>query len=213
VNAMLRDPAVSPEWRARIKAGAQPVAEALGRLGLSPNALTVLGFAISSLAGAMALAQLWLLAAIVSVSGAAFDLFDGVLARATGRASVFGAFLDSTLDRWGEGIVYAGVAGGCAAAGAPLAAFLASLAMASAFMVSYSRAKAESLGLHGEVGIAPRPERVVVLGVGLAAAGLTGGPAFGPWLQLALGLLFLVSTITTIQRIWHVRRQIAGAAK
>ena len=137
-------------------------------------------------------------------------MLDGALARATGRTSSFGAFLDSTLDRWGEAIVYAGVATGSAAAGAPLAGLLATLAMGSAFMVSYARARAESLGYHGEVGIAPRPERVVILAVGLAAAALGGGPAGGPWLTLALGLLFALSSVTTIQRIGHVRRQAAA---
>lgn len=204
---------VSPrrDMRAGIRDSARPVAVALGRLGLSPNALTVIGFAISCVAGGLAAAELWTAAAAVGVAGAAFDMLDGALARATGRMSRFGAFLDSTLDRWGEGVVYAGVAAGCAAAGAPLAAFVATLAMSSAFMVSYARARAEGLGFHGEVGIAPRPERVVILGLGLAAAGLTGGPAAAPWLTVALVVLFLLSTVTTVQRIVHVRRQAMAA--
>jgi CDP-diacylglycerol--glycerol-3-phosphate 3-phosphatidyltransferase len=213
MSTMLGGTPVSPELRDRAKNATRPVAEALGRLGLTPNALTVLGFGISCAAGALALGEQWLLAAFVSVFGAAFDMLDGTLARATGRTTTFGGFLDSTLDRWGEGIVYAGVAGGAAAAGSTVTAFLAALAMASAFMVSYARAKAEGVGFHGEVGIAPRPERVVLLGLGLLAAGLTGGPGTAPWLALALGLLALVSTITTVQRIWHVRRQSAAAGR
>jgi len=195
------------DLRAVIREGARPVAVALGRLGLSPNALTVIGFGISCVAGGLAAGQLWTAAAVVSVVGAGFDMLDGALARATGRMSPFGAFLDSTLDRWGEGIVYAGVAAGCAAAGAPLAALVATLAMSSAFMVSYTRARAEGLGFHGEVGIAPRPERVVILALGLAAAGLSGGPAAAPWLTVALVVLFVLSTVTAVQRISHVRRQ------
>ncbi len=201
------------DLRAGIRDSARPVAVALGRLGLSPNALTVIGFGISCAAGALAAGQLWTAAAVVSVVGAGFDMLDGALARATGRMSAFGAFLDSTLDRWGEGIVYAGVAAGCAAAGVPLAAFVATLAMSSAFMVSYARARAEGLGFHGEVGVAPRPERVVILGLGLAVAGLTGGPAAAPWLTAALFVLFALSTVTTVQRISHVRRQSMTAGR
>ncbi|MGI8703978.1 MAG: CDP-alcohol phosphatidyltransferase family protein [Candidatus Limnocylindrales bacterium] len=198
---------VSPELRARIRAGALPVAAAFGAIGLSPNMLTLLGFGISAIAAMSAAVELWLLAALVSVGGAAFDLLDGALARLTGRSSVFGAFLDSTFDRWGEAVVYAGIAVGGYGASSRDTVLLAGLAMGAAFMVSYTRAKAESLGFRGEVGIAPRPERVVVLGVGLAAAGLTGGPGAGPWLQLALLLLLTISTITTLQRIKHVQRQ------
>ena len=83
------------------------------------------------------------------------------------------------------------------------------LAAVCAFMVSYTRAKAEGLGFSGEVGIAPRPERIVILGVGLVAAGLTGGPGASIWLQLALGAIVVLTTITVIQRILHVRRQAA----
>ena len=198
---------VSADVRARLRDGARPLATALGRLGVSPNALTLLGFLISCGAAALAAAQLWLAAAAVGLAGAAFDMLDGALARATGRTSRLGAFLDSTLDRWGEGVVYAGIVAGSAAAGVTLAAVLAALAMSSAFMVSYTRAKAESVGFHGEVGIAPRPERVLLLTAGVAAAGLTGGPGSGPWLEAALGVLFVLSAVTTVQRIWHVRLQ------
>ena len=198
---------VSAESRQRLRAAAAPFASGLGRLGLTPNALTVLGFLVSAGAAVVAGLQLWVLAGIVTVLGGLFDMFDGALARATGRTSKFGSFLDSTLDRWGEAVVYAGITAGAVFAGAPAAAFLATLAMSSAFMVSYTRAKAESLGFRGEVGIAPRPERILILVAGLIAAGLTGGPALSPWLQVSLGILFAISTITVIQRIRYVRRQ------
>ena len=198
---------VSGGARDRVRGRVTPFAAALGRLGLTPDALTVAGFGISCAAAALAGLELWLAAALVGVGGAAFDMLDGALARAQERATTFGSFLDSTLDRWGEAVLYAGIAYGGVAAGAPSIALLAPLAMGSAFMVSYARAKAESLGYHGEVGIAPRPERVAILGTGLAAAGLTGGPAASPWLHVALGILFVLSTITTIQRIRHVRAQ------
>ena len=198
---------VSSGLRQRVRGTATPFATVLGRLGLTPNALTVAGFLISGAAAVLAGMQLWLAAGVVSLVGAIFDMFDGALARATGQTSKFGGFLDSTLDRWGEAVVYAGITAGAVYAGAPSAALLAPLAMSSAFMVSYARAKAESLGFGGEVGVAPRPERVLILGAGLIAAGLTDGPAHAPWLQAALATIFALSTITTIQRIWHVRRQ------
>ena len=198
--------------RARIRGAAVPLATGFGRLGLTPNALTVVGFLIACAAAAVAGLELWLVAGLVSVGGGLFDLLDGALARATGQASKLGAFFDSTFDRWGEAVLYAGIAYGCVVAGVPLAGLLATLAMSSAFMVSYTRAKAESLGFHGEVGIAPRAERVVLLGIGLFLAGLTGGPARGPWLQVTLGIIFALSTITVIQRIRHVSIQ-ASAGK
>lgn len=201
------------ERRQRIRAAVQPYAAGLARTGLTPDMLTVAGFLVSCLAAVLAGFQLWLAAGIVSVLGASFDMLDGAVARATGRVSRFGAFLDSTLDRWGEGVVYAGIVAGASLAAQPLAATLAALAMSTAFMVSYSRAKAESLGWQGEVGIAPRPERVVILGLGLIAAGLSGGPAGGPWLQAALAILLITTTITVLQRITYAHRQAAQPTK
>lgn len=201
------------ERRQRIRAAVQPYAAGLARTGLTPDMLTVAGFLVSCLAAVLAGFQLWLAAGIVSVLGASFDMLDGAVARATGRVSRFGAFLDSTLDRWGEGVVYAGIVAGASLAAQPLAATLAALAMSTAFMVSYSRAKAESLGWQGEVGIAPRPERVVILGLGLIAAGLSGGLAGGPWLQAALAILLITTTITVLQRITYAHRQAAQPTK
>ncbi|HET7676495.1 MAG TPA: CDP-alcohol phosphatidyltransferase family protein [Candidatus Limnocylindrales bacterium] len=199
---------VPPALRARIRGGAEPLAAGLGRLGLTPNALTVMGFLISCAAAALCALGIWLPGGVVSLAGAAFDLLDGSLARVSGRTSRLGAFFDSTFDRWGEGVVYAGIVTGGVAAAEPVTAVLAALAMSSAFMVSYTRAKAEGLGFHGEVGVAPRAERVVLLGLGLIGAGASGGIRAGlPWLQAALAVLFILATITTIQRVLHVRAQ------
>jgi CDP-diacylglycerol--glycerol-3-phosphate 3-phosphatidyltransferase len=215
---------VSDDLRQRVRGLAIPVAISLGRIGLTPNALTVIGFAGTCLAGLAAAGQQWALAGGLVLAFGMFDLFDGALARATGRASKFGAFLDSTLDRTGEGIVLAGVAYGAASAGFDFGAGLAALALACASAVTYVRAKAESLGVRGDIGIAPRPERLVVLALGLAVAGLSGGVGefdCGPlfcvntyWLDgnaplaIALGLIALLSAITVVQRIIHVRRQL-----
>ncbi|HEX9045366.1 MAG TPA: CDP-alcohol phosphatidyltransferase family protein [Candidatus Limnocylindrales bacterium] len=211
---------VSPELRARVRRAGEPVALALGRLGFTPNALTLTGFLITTVAAALAAAGLWLAAGVVVLLGGVFDLFDGALARATGRVSAVGAFLDSVFDRWSEGIVFVGIAAGAVVAGFGLGAILSAAAMASAFMVSYTRAKSEALGFTtgtgmAQVGLAPREVRLVVLAVGLVGAGLAGGvgpitaggssgDAGGtPWLGGSLAIIAVFATITVIQRIVH----------
>ena len=196
---------VSPATRDRVRGLATPIATALGRLGLTPNALTLIGFVGTCVAAWAAAEQRWLLAGILLVAFGIFDLFDGTLARATGRVSKLGAFLDSTFDRAGEAIVYVGILAGCLDAGLLLAAFLAPIAMAAAFMVSYTRAKAESLGFSSgnglaNVGLAPREVRIVILALGLLTA---AGPSLDG-LAVALAAIAALATITTIQRVWHV---------
>jgi CDP-diacylglycerol--glycerol-3-phosphate 3-phosphatidyltransferase len=189
-----------------------PIAVGAGKLGLTPNALTVIGFLISGVAAGAAATQMWLPAAALVIFGGSFDMLDGGLARAQNRVTRFGAFLDSTLDRWGEGVVYIGIVAGASAAGFVVGAVLAAAAAVSSFQVSYTRAKAESLKLHGEVGIAPRAERLVLLTIGLVLAGLDGGLAAGArgqlWLAATLGIIFATASITAVQRTWHVRSQL-----
>ena len=132
----------------------------------------------------LAAIEWWLLAGIVATAGSAFDMFDGAVARVTGTTSKLGAFMDSTFDRWGEAVVYLGIVIGCTRAGFDIGVWLAAAAMGSAFMVSYARARAESLGFApgkgmAAVGLAPREVRVVILGIGLVGAGLFGGVAPG----------------------------------
>ena len=223
---------VSPELRARIRGLMTPIAVGLGRLGLSPNALTVIGFLIAVVAAAAAAAQLWLVAGVLVIFGGVFDLFDGALARATGKVSKVGGFLDSTFDRWGEGVVYIGIVWGALDMGIWLPVVLAAVAMSSAFMVSYTRAKAESLGFApgtgmANVGLAPREVRLVILTLGLIGAGLVGTgfqstcetcaggmayPLGALILELALGLIAVLATITTIQRIVATVRQASADA-
>jgi CDP-diacylglycerol--glycerol-3-phosphate 3-phosphatidyltransferase len=215
---------VSQEFRQRVRGLGLPVALAFGRLGLTPNMLTIVGFLGTCLAAVAAATGQWTTAGVLVIGFGIFDMFDGALARATGTASRFGAFLDSTLDRTGEGLVLAGVGFGCAATGFAPGALLAGTALAFASVVTYTRAKAEALGLHGEVGYAPRPERLVILAVGLALAGITGGVGVaecgnlfcldGAWepgnvpLALALGLITVLSAVTVVQRILHVKEQL-----
>ena len=129
---------VSPATRDRVRGLATPIATALGRLGLTPNALTLIGFLGTCVAAFAAANQWWLAAGVLVLAFGIFDLFDGTLARATGQATKLGAFLDSTFDRAGEGIMYVGIAAGCIAAGFALGAILATTAMTAAFMVSYT---------------------------------------------------------------------------
>jgi len=218
---------VSPATRARLRKVAVPVALVLGRLGLTPNALSIVGFLGTCVAAVAAGQQAWVLAGVLVIAFGIFDLFDGALARATGTASAFGAFLDSTLDRTGENLVLAGVAVGCAVGGFPEGVGLAALAMATSSIVTYTRARAEAVGLTGEVGIAPRPERLVVLAAGLILAGTLGGVGWYPVpagqflideplrggsivLLFALGIVTITSAITIVQRIVHVHDQANG---
>jgi len=199
---------VSPATRQRVRDLATPIARALGRLGLTPNALTVIGFLGTCVAAYAAASQAWLAAGVLVLVFGIFDLFDGTLARATGRVTRFGAFLDSTLDRAGEAVVYIGIGVGCLAAGFELGSILAPAALAAAFLVSYTRAKAESLGFGAgsglaNVGLAPREVRVAIIALGLLTA--VGSSLDG--LTIALGLIAVLATITTIQRILHVRGQ------
>jgi hypothetical protein len=108
---------ISPEQRSGIRARIEPIALAMARVGLTPNMLTLIGFGIAALGALLAAVEWWLLAGIVATAGAAFDMFDGAVARATGTVSKLGAFMDSTFDRWGEGVVYLGIVIGCTQAG------------------------------------------------------------------------------------------------
>src|SRR5712672_1789427 len=100
---------ISNESRGRIKKVFEPIALGMGRLGLTPDALTLIGFGITVVGAALLAAQLWLLGGVIVFIGGVFDMFDGTLARATGRVSTLGAFMDSVFDRWGEAIVYLGI--------------------------------------------------------------------------------------------------------
>jgi CDP-diacylglycerol---glycerol-3-phosphate 3-phosphatidyltransferase len=227
---MAKGSLVSAELRSTFRSRVVPVARLFGRAGLTPNALTVIGLAIAVVAAVAAASQALLAAGLLVVFGGAFDALDGALARATGTTSRFGAFLDSTLDRAGEAVVYLGIAVATTRAGFEPGAWLATAAMAASFMVSYTRAKSESLGFSpgsgmANVGLAPREIRIAILSVALVLAGLAGGLApiailgenDGSSIRVdasgdvilggGLALITLLATITTIQRILAVRAQ------
>jgi len=185
-----------------------PLVRLAQRLGITPNRVTVIGFAVVVVgAGMVAFGQL-LAGAAVLAAGSLLDAVDGALARATGGGTAFGGFLDSTLDRAAEAILYAGL----------VVYFLRSdpdptwpvvfalAALCGSFMVSYTRAKAEAIGVSASVGLAPRTERLVLIVAGIALAGL----GFQIGLIGATGVVAALAVATTIQRIWHVQREMTA---
>jgi phosphatidylglycerophosphate synthase len=216
---------VSNQSRGRVKKAFEPIALGMGRLGLTPDALTLIGFVITVVGAALLASQLWLVGGVVVFLGGVFDMFDGTLARATGKVSPLGAFMDSVFDRWGEAIVYLGIVWGATVAGparaeigllgSDLIVVLATAAMGAAFMVSYTRAKSEGLGFTAgtgmaAIGVMPREIRLVILALGLILTGLTSNFAI---LAIALAIIAIGATITVIQRILHVRNQARSAAR
>jgi CDP-diacylglycerol--glycerol-3-phosphate 3-phosphatidyltransferase len=204
---------ISNESRGRIKKVFEPIALGMGRIGLTPNGLTLIGFGISIVGAALLAAQLWVVGGVVVFIGGAFDMFDGTLARATGKVSKFGAFMDSVFDRWGEAVVYLGIAWGAVLADSDTVAILATAALGAAFMVSYTRAKSEGLGFSpgigmAAVGVMPREIRLIVLSLGLVAAGATANLTI---LAAALAIIAIGAVITVIQRILQTRSQADSA--
>ena len=201
---------ISNESRGRIKAIFEPIALAMGRTGLTPNALTLIGFAITTVGAVLVGLQLWVIGGIVVFLGGVFDMFDGTLARATGQASPLGAFMDSVFDKLGEIIVFLGVIAGLLAVGAAdVPILVAAAAMGAAIMVSYARAKSDGLGYSSGMGLAavgvmPREVRLVIISIGIVLTGTTLGTSA---IEFALGVILVGSVITVIQRILFVRSQ------
>jgi CDP-diacylglycerol--glycerol-3-phosphate 3-phosphatidyltransferase len=179
----------------------------LARTRVTPNALTVSGVLLCALASILVLFEnrheiaFYWLAATVFVVGSLLDVLDGALARAGGKATPFGAFLDSTTDRVTEGFMLTAIAYVLARHHHPVFVAVAVTAVAGSFLVSYTRARAEALGLRGDVGIGSRAERVVVITAGLVLA---------PWGVLPWALVLLAATawVTVVQRVLHVRKQL-----
>ncbi|MFI5005121.1 MAG: CDP-alcohol phosphatidyltransferase family protein [Solirubrobacterales bacterium] len=175
---------------------------------LTPNAISLTGLALNVLAAALVWESLFFLGGIAFVVGSVMDTLDGRYSRMSGKGTPFGAFLDSTLDRIEEGIVLTAVAGYFALQGNRAGAAAVVVAVLASLMVSYTRARAEALGVECKVGIATRPVRVVILSIGLIFA---KGASVGDFelLQPAVYVLAVLSVITVIQRIVHVRRELS----
>jgi phosphatidylinositol phosphate synthase len=175
---------------------------------LTPNAISLTGFALNLVAAALVWEELFFLGGIAFIVGSVMDTLDGRYSRMSGKGTPFGAFLDSTLDRVEEGIVLAAVAGYFALQGERFATAAVVIAALASLMVSYTRARAEALGVECKVGIATRPVRVVILAIGLVFA---KGASLGDFelLKPAVYALAALSVITVAQRIWHVRRALS----
>jgi len=182
----------------------------LARTGISPNVLTATGVSLCLAAAVLVpfenradqLLVYWLAAGIFVV-GSLLDILDGALARVGGKSTPFGAFIDSTTDRVGEGAMLAAIALVFARDDNDWAVVLTVAAVVGSFLVSYTRARAEALGLRGDVGLGSRAERVVLI---------TAGLVFAPWGGLPWAIVALAATawLTVVQRILHVRKQLSG---
>ena len=186
-------------FEAWVRRRAEALMSALGRIPITPNQITVIGVALTFAAAVLAaLAHLrW--AGVVLIFAGTFDILDGALARSSGRAYPYGAFLDSTLDRYSEGAIYIGLAAYFAGTSGPLQRWLllaTVAALAGSFLVSYVRARAQSLGFTCESGIFARPERVVATVVGLIFGGAV--------LYIVVFLLAILTNLTALQRIHEV---------
>ena len=184
--------------------------DALIESRLTPNAISLTGFALRLVSAGLLLNDLFVLGGIAYIIGSVCDMLDGRYSRMSGKGSPFGAFLDSTLDRVEEGVVLAAVAYYFAEQGKGAEAAICAIAILASVMVSYTRARAEALGVECKVGIGSRATRVVILSVGLLFANGLGLGDFS-LLAPAVTLLAVIGIITTLQRVFHVRGKLLSA--
>ncbi len=177
---------------------------------LTPNAISLTGFLLNIVAALLVLDRMFFLAGVAFIVGSVMDTLDGRYSRMSGKGTPFGAFLDSTLDRLEEGIVLTAVAAYFATRHMEVAVAAVVVAVLFSLMVSYTRARAEALGVACKVGFATRPVRVVILAAGLVFA-KGAGIAHFELLAPAVYVLAALTVLTTIQRILHVRRELRTA--
>jgi CDP-diacylglycerol---glycerol-3-phosphate 3-phosphatidyltransferase len=171
------------------------------RAGVTPDALTLAGVAGSAATAGLIVTRHWLIAGLVFVAASLMDMLDGSLARMSGRASEVGAFMDSTLDRLAEGLVLGAIGVVLARDGHWPAVGACFLALTASFLVSYTRARAEGLGVQGDLGgLMSRPERLVLVGAGIFLAPV------GRALEVVVAVLAALSLVTVGQRIRNARR-------
>ena len=186
-------------FEAWVRRHAESLMAALGRLPLTPNQITVLGTALTFVAAVLTASGQLRWGGVVLAFAGTFDILDGALARSTKRSYPYGAFLDSTLDRYSEGAMNIGLVAYFVSAGGPLERWLVLAtvtALAGSFLVSYVRARAQSLGFTCETGLFARPERVVVTVIGLIFGGVV--------LAAVVFLLAILTNLTALQRIREV---------
>jgi CDP-diacylglycerol--glycerol-3-phosphate 3-phosphatidyltransferase len=176
---------------------------------LTPNAISITGLIGNVIAAVLILQHHFVLAGVAFILGSLCDMFDGRYSRMSGKGTPFGAFLDSTLDRIEEGVVLAAVAWWFAEQGDEVAVGATVLTVVGSYMVSYTRARAEALGVECKVGIASRAVRVVILSAGLVFA---AGEIISDFdlLEPAIYAMAALTIFTTFQRVFHVRSQLAA---
>jgi phosphatidylglycerophosphate synthase len=186
------------------RALASRAVRALRSSPITPNQLTAIGFSLNIVAAVLLFEELYVVAGIVFLVGSIIDILDGALARLRDQATQFGAFIDSTTDRVSEGFVLGAAALVLARQGTTWGVAAIFVALVGSFLVSYTRARAESLGLDGKAGLMGRAERVVLLGAILLFS------PFGvlPW---GIAVLAVLTTLTVGQRIYSVHRQLVSA--
>jgi CDP-diacylglycerol--glycerol-3-phosphate 3-phosphatidyltransferase len=177
---------------------------------LTPNAISLTGLALNVVAAVLVWRQLYFLGGVAFIVGSIMDTLDGRYSRMSGKGTAFGAFLDSTLDRCEEGIVLTAVAVSFARSHDQLAVAAVVVAVLASLMVSYTRARAEALGVECKVGIATRPVRVVILSIGLIFARGASIAHFS-LLAAAVYVLAVLSVLTVLQRIVHVHHALREA--
>jgi CDP-diacylglycerol--glycerol-3-phosphate 3-phosphatidyltransferase len=183
--------------------------DALIESRLTPNAISLTGFVLNVVAAVLVWERYFFLGGVAFVVGSICDTLDGRYSRMSGKGTPFGAFLDSTLDRIEEGVVLTAVCAYFAARGMRFAAAATVLAVLASLMVSYTRARAEALGVECKVGIGSRAVRVVILSIGLIFA---KGASLGDFelLAPAVYVLAVLGVVTTLQRIFHVRAALSA---
>ena len=174
---------------------------------LTPNAISLTGFFLCAVAAVLVWQDHLFWGGLAFVVGSVCDTLDGRYSRMSGKGTPFGAFLDSTLDRLEEGVVLTAVASNFSAAGDDVAVAAVVVAVLASLMVSYTRARAEALGVECKDGIADRAVRVVILSAGLVLADI------GDVLEITVYVLAGLALITVGQRIWHVRSELVRAAR
>lgn len=193
-------------WTNGARKAVVPVANALALSHVTPNKLTVAGLLINIAMTPLIISGHFIWAAVVMLSASSFDMLDGAVARVTAKVTPFGAFFDSTCDRLAESVVLGAVAIYYARCDSFVMLGIVIVVIAFSFLVSYTRARAEAVGLECKVGFASRPERVVGLAIGFIFAHW--------WVAVLSGMLCLLAALTvwtTAVRVLHVRRQMVSS--
>ena len=189
----------------RLRSLLNPIVDGIARvfvkLGFSPSGLTIIGVLVACVAAALIAQGMLAIGGVVVLVAGVFDIFDGAVARMTNRATKFGAFFDSVMDRVSEAVVLLGLLWFYLEDGEQLGAVLVYVSIVGSTMVSYVRARAEGLGIECKGGLMQRPERVASLGIGIIV-----GQWWEPAVLIVLGVIAVLTVVTTVQRVVETAR-------